>query len=666
MGKASRQKKLPLSATRDLITADAAPGIANSGSRVAAISCALALLVFLVFGQVITHDFINYDDPDYVSANPIVQQGWSIEGVKYAFTALQPYYWQPLTWLSLEMFGGSARAQLIANVVLHAAAVVLLFLLLQSTTAATWTAAFAAAIWGLHPLRIESVAWIAERKDVLSTMLFLATILAYVRGRRALTIILFALALMAKPMVVTLPIVLLLVDIWPLRKRPTIADKIPLAVLAVAVVFITFLGQRGAIASTLPLAMRAGNAIVSYVAYLGKIFVPAHLAVIYPYPAHLDAWKVALSALILIGISAAAAYVKRPQITSGWLWYLCTLVPVIGIVQAGAQSMADRFTYIPSIGIIVALAWTIRIVAVGVIAVIACCVITIFNLPYWRDSVALFTHAVSVTNENALAYVKLGDAHLAQNRVAEANDEYAKAVEYSHGAWLPLASQGIGFVAQKRYVEAVPLLERALALHGDTEATRENYAYALMNTGHPVDATAQFEAAMRLDRTGARRAELLQGLGDAKRLAGRMDEGITDLRASIDVKPTAVAWNDLGSAYSAKGDMDAADRAFTTAIGIDPNLYDAHMNYAAVLSRTGRNDDAAAQIREAMRIDPKNVEPRIYLAIVNAASGKKAEAAALAGEAQAMDAHAANDIFTRALHLPPNDANLQQFIERMR
>ncbi len=650
-----------------------------TSNRTVPVAFALFILTCAVFSPVITHEFINYDDPDYVSANPVVQRGLSAEGIRYAFTSLEPYYWQPLTWLSLQLdvslAGSRPAVHLVTNVILHAAAVVLLFLLLQRTTGLAGPSAIAAAIWAIHPLRVESVAWVAERKDVLSTLLFIATVFAYVRfverrtaARYAAVVMAFVLALMAKPMVVTLPVVLLLVDIWPLRIRPTIKDKIPLLVLAAAVVTLTLVGQRGAIAATLPLVVRLSNAIVNYIAYLGKMAVPVKLAVIYPYTYSIAGWKVAAAALTLLGITAAVLYARRPPVTFGWFWYVVTLLPVAGIVQAGPQSMADRFTYIPSIGIIVGIAFAIRWRAyAGYALVVVLAVLSIVNLRYWRDSITLFTRATQVTKNNALAHVKLGDAFFAQNRIDEASAQYAEAVRASNGAPLPLASAGAVLVQQKKYAEAVDPLQRAVAADPSLSAARENLGAALMNSGRAAEAIPHFEAALRLDaeNRGARRAEILQGLGDAKRLAGRGDDGIADLRASLDTRPTAETWNDLGSAYSAKGEVARAEEAFQQSLRINPNLYDAHMNYSALLNREGRNDDAAAHIREAMRIAPDSVEPRIYLALVMAAGGKNAEAAVIAGEAKGMDARLSNEIFTKALKLAPNDANLDQFIAKM-
>jgi tetratricopeptide (TPR) repeat protein len=661
MGKASREKRRTAIGDR---RSDLPPSPIAGRRSLIALSAGLVVVIILTFGQAISHDFINYDDPDYISANATVQAGLTADGIKYAFTSIRPYYWQPLTWLSLELFGTRPGVQIAVNILLHAAAVVLLFLLLARTTGMIWMAAFAAAIWGVHPLRVESVAWVAERKDVLSTMLFLATILAYVSGRRVLTFALFLLALMAKPMVVTLPVVLLLVDIWPLRRKPTIIDKLPLAAAAIAIVAVTFFGQRGAIAESLPLGIRLSNALVSYAAYLGKLFVPVNLSIIYPYAYRIETWKIAGAALLLAGISAAVLLLKRPHLIAGWFWYVITLIPVIGIVQAGPQSMADRFTYIPSIGIIVALVWTIPIAALGIAAVVAFAALSIYYGHFWRDSTTLFTHAVAVTKENSLAHVKLGDAYLAAGKNAEANEQYANAIDVSHGAAIPLAAAGAALANQKQYEAAIDALKRSIAVDPNIGAAHENYGASLMATGRAAEAIPEFEAALRLDQ-GARRAEIMQGLGDAKRLTGHVDEGIADLRTSLDIKPSAAAWADLGSAYSSKDDAASADEAFKQSIRLDPNLYEPRMSYAALLSRIGRNDDAAAEIREAMRIDPKAIEPRVYLAIINAAMGKNAEAGVLAADAEQMDPKGANEAFTKALRLPPKDTNLQEFIQKM-
>lgn len=678
MGKASRRRK-PETTQSAVPAALPAGGMPDEAGAPRILPIALFLLTFALFARSLSHDFINYDDPDYVTANAVVQRGLSAEGIRYAFTSLQPYYWQPLTWLSLQLdtslFGTSARGYLAVNILLHALAVVLLFFLMHRTTRRLWPSAAVAALWAVHPLRVESVAWVAERKDVLSTLLFIATVYVYVRftERRTLArylavVAVFVLALMSKPMVVMLPFVLLLVDVWPLGLKPSIKDKVPLFVLAAAIVAVTFIGQRGAIAGTLPFSIRISNAIINYSAYLGKMVFPVDLAVVYPYRFDIEMGRVVGSVMLLAAITAGVFFQRRLPLISGWLWYLITLAPVAGIVQAGPQSMADRFTYIPSIGLLYGLAfgfaWRKTAAIIAGVAAVILAVTTFVYLGAWQNSITLFNHAIKATGPNALAQMKLGDALMDLERFEEANAAYAEAVRVSNGGTLPLASAGGALVKQKRYAEAIAPLRRALAAEPNNSAIRENLGTALMNSGQAPEAISHFESALKLDG-GGRRAEILQGLGDAKRIAGRIDDGITDLRSSIAVRATAEAWNDLGSAYSAKGDLASAEDAFKQALRLKPDFYDARMNYSAALNRANRNDEAAAQIREAMRIDPKSIETRVYLALVLAASGRNKEAADAAIGARDIDARLSNEILSKALQMSPAENNLDGFIAKM-
>jgi protein O-mannosyl-transferase len=478
----------------------------------------------------------------------------------------------------------------------------------------------------------------------------------------------FALALMSKPMVVMLPVVLILFDIWPLGLKPSVKDKVPLFVLAGAIAAVTLIGQRGAISDALPVSIRISRAIINYSAYLGKTVLPVDLAVLYPYSYTVEMGKVIGSLMLLAAITAGVIALRRMPLIIGWLWYLVTLAPVAGVVQAGPQAIADRFTYIPSIGLLVGLAFgfawrkTAAIVA-GVVAVVFA-IMTFIYLGAWNNSVTLFTHTIQHTGPNALAQMKLGEALMDLQRFAEADAAFAEAVRVSNGGVLPLAAQGGSFVRQKRYAEAIAPLQHAVVADPNNVSVREFLGTALMNSGQATDAITHFETALKLDR-GARRAAILEGLGDAKRFAGHIDEGIADLRASVAAQPTAEAWNDLGSAYSTKGDLASAEDAFKHAISLKPDFYDARMNYSAVLNRANRNDEAAAQIREAMRIDPKSIEPRIYLALVLAASGKNKEAADAAISARDVDARLANEILSNALQMSPAENNIDAFIARM-
>ncbi len=344
--------------------------------RVAVLCLTLAAITFAVFGQTAGFGFVNYDDNDYVYDNPVVARGLTLKGIVWAFSC-HASNWHPLTWLSHELdcqlYGLNPSGHHLTNVLLHTATVIALFLVLRQMTGALWRSAFVAAVFAIHPLRVESVAWVAERKDVLSGLFFMLTIGAYVRyarrpwspARYGLVVLLFALGLMCKPMLVTLPVVLLLLDYWPLQREESrklsglVLEKLPLLALSAASCVVTLLAQNGAIQSTelYSMPMRYANALVSGMVYLGQMVWPAGLAVFYPYPHNgLPAWEVALAGMLLAGLSAGAwgRRRKQPWLLVGWLWYLVMLLPVVGVIQVGGQAHADRYTYLPQIGIYVA------------------------------------------------------------------------------------------------------------------------------------------------------------------------------------------------------------------------------------------------------------------------------------------------------------------------
>ncbi|MGO9109395.1 MAG: hypothetical protein ACLP9L_09190, partial [Thermoguttaceae bacterium] len=419
----------------------------------------LLLAVITVFGQTANHDFVNFDDDDYVYENRHVRGGLSGEGTVWAITACHFGNWHPLTWLShmldCQLYDLKPSGHHLTNVLLHVAAAVLLFLALQRMTAAPWPSAWAAGVFAIHPLRVESVAWVAERKDVLSGLFFMLTLWLYACyaqrpaswGRYLLVVASFVLGLTAKPMLVTLPFVLLLLDYWPLGRlsplragseknganlpRPErllvrlVMEKIPLFVLAVASCVVTLSAQHDAISSLerLPISWRVANAAVAYIAYLGKMFYPAGLAVLYPFPKRPPAaWEVIAAVTMLSAISAVVfvARQKCPYLLFGWLWYLGTLVPVIGLVQVGSQAMADHYTYLTQIGLYTAIAWgathlagsrpccrwTFAAVSTVVMAGLIVCAWR--QAPYWRDHEALWTHTLACTSQNYLAHNNLG------------------------------------------------------------------------------------------------------------------------------------------------------------------------------------------------------------------------------------------------------------------
>ena len=446
----------------------------------------LALATIALYWPATRCDFITLDDPDFVTANLHVQGGLSWEGVKWAFcNTEQATYWAPLMWLSHELacqlFGLNPWGHHLINVLLHAANTALVFLLFQRLTRATWRSLLLAALFGWHPLRVESVAWVTERKDVLSTFFGLLCLMAYVcyvgeskvqspkskvqspksKGFYFLALLFFALGLMSKAMLVTWPFVMLLLDYWPLQRfkvqgsgfsvRSLVVEKIPFFALAAAASVVTFVVQKkgGAIAAieSLPLGARAGNALVSYCRYLGKTFWPADMAVLYPHPGHWPLAEVLLAGLFLAGISALVFMQRRrqPFMLMGWLWFVGTLVPVIQLVQAGLVAMADRFTYVPSVGLLVLIIWSgyeltrgwrhhvMLLSLAGAAAVVLCMALTRQQLGYWRDSETLFRHALKVTQNNYFAHYNLGDALFSQGQTDEAISQFREAIRLKPG-----------------------------------------------------------------------------------------------------------------------------------------------------------------------------------------------------------------------------------------
>ncbi len=413
----------------------------TSGRRLPlALGAALALLTLAAWLPALRNGFVNLDDPYYVTAQPHVLPGITRAGLAWAWTAKVASNWHPLTMLShmldCQLFGLDPAGHHATSLLLHLANVLLLFAVLWRMTGAAGRSAAVAALFAVHPTHVESVAWVAERKDVLSALFWLLAMGAWERyarapsiGRYLLVALLMALGLMAKPMVVTLPFALLLLDVWPLGrlqlgwKRLTI-EKIPLLALSAASSLITLRYQQTSLAplGVVPWSLRAANALVSYAAYLGKLFLPRHLAVFYPIPLAIPAWKVAGAALLLTALTALAVWRARrePWLLVGWLWFLGTLVPVIGLVQVGRQAMADRYTYIPSIGLFLAVVWSLAelgkahraaLAATAGIVILALAAITWTQIGYWSDSATLFRHALAATgDDNYLAHIGLGKA----------------------------------------------------------------------------------------------------------------------------------------------------------------------------------------------------------------------------------------------------------------
>ena len=547
------------------------------------ISLSLIAASVFIYAPAATHDFVTWDDPAYVSENPHVAAGLTWEGVRWAFTTGYEGNWHPLTWLSYmldtQFFGLSAGPHLLANLVLHILNTLLLFGLLHKMTGALGRSAFVAALFAVHPLHVESVAWVSERKDVLSTLFLLATLWAYVDytrqpGRiRYLTVLLtFALGLMAKPMLVTLPFVVLLLDYWPLRRvaqrrsvLQLVREKLPLLALAAVSSAVTFLVQQRAGALTLltkaPLESRVANALVSYAAYIGKMLWPVRLSAFYP----LRFWPpgVALgSGLALAAVSIAVIWKARryPYLPVGWLWYLGTLVPVIGLVQVGSQSMADRYTYIPLIGLFLIMAWgipdsiprrrfrEIMLPAAAGVAILGCAIGARAQVESWKDGMTLWTHVLEVNPDSDIAHNALGDELAKRGRTQEAMAQYFEALRINPDNAEAHNGLGMGLASEGKTDEAILQFSEVLRHHPDDTDTHNNLGVALVKEGRTNDAILQFSEVLRLNPDDP---DAHNNLGTLLASQGRLGEAVTHFSAAVRLKPDfAIARENLKRALS--------------------------------------------------------------------------------------------------------------------
>jgi len=531
---------------------------AKKSTRRTEILVCLALFVatLVAFWGVTANEFISFDDDEYITANPHVQAGLTGESVAWAFGNYHSNNWHPLTWLvhmtDQELFGEDAGGHHLTSLLFHALNALLLFLGLYRLTGSLGSSALVAALFALHPAHVESVAWASEKKDVISTLFAILTIGAYARyarsasaGRYALALGLFALGLLAKPMLVTLPFVLLLLDYWPLGRccgeppadRPwstLLLEKVPFLVLAAASSWVTLLAQRsGGVLKTLesfPLGTRLANAIVAYAAYLGKLVWPSKLAILYPHPHEFPFWQVGGAALLLAAITAAVFVMRRrqPALIVGWLWFLGTLVPVIGLVQVGNQAFADRYTYLPYIGLFVAIVWSVRslldrkVVVVAVIVVLSTLgVRTWYQTRHWKDTITLFRHTVTVTENNYLIHDNLGKLLAGEGRLDEALEQYREAVRIRPAFTQGHYNAGVALSKAARYDEAVPYFDEAIRQQPDFVKAHFNLAvcHARLNQAEP--AIRHFEEVLRINPDNA---QAHRNLGGILRALGRNED----------------------------------------------------------------------------------------------------------------------------------------------
>lgn len=567
------------------------------------VSIFLMAITWLVFGETLRHPSINFDDQEYVFENPKINTGLTSTGVLWAFTHSHAENWHPLTSIShmldCQLFGLQAGWHHFTNVLLHTIAVILLFLVFREMTGALWRSAFVAALFAIHPLRVESVAWIAERKDVLSGVFFMLTLGAYVRYvrepssiRYLIVAVLFGLGLMTKSMLVTLPFVLLVLDYWPLgrfahvspaepkpkngfgrwwghRSIPTrlILEKIPLIALSAASSIITLFAQKRAAISveSLPLVWRMKNAFVSYVAYMWQMVCPIGLALVYPHPEYrLSLWGVALAIAFLTGVTAVVVAFRRkhPYLITGWLWYVGMLVPVIGIVQVGAQARADRYTYLPQIGLYLIATWTIADLSVAwryrrqILGVAAAIVIAglawlawIQNT-YWRDSEALWTRTLAVTSHNDVAHASLADLLLRRDRIDEAISHSEEALRIHSRNGSAHNTLAFGLFRKGRVDEAVAHWKESLEIRPDDMNAQAYLAWVLATSPDASlrDGAKAVELAKKvLEHTDHADVVVLRTLAAGYAESGRFSEAIETaqqaLQLAIAQDKSALIWD---------------------------------------------------------------------------------------------------------------------------
>jgi tetratricopeptide (TPR) repeat protein len=622
----------------------------------------LILTTCVVYWQVLEHDFVNFDDTIYIISNRHVQEGFTADSITWAFTQKDTSYWHPLTWLSLmanyEIHGLSPSGFHATNLALHVMGSALLFLTLSRMTGSLWRSGFVAALFALHPLNVESVAWAVERKNVLSTFFWMLTLLTYGRyaersnlSRYLLTLLCFTLGLMAKPMLVTLPCVLLLLDYWPLGRfhlqqsrrdfeepppaliQPTahkfpvhrlVLEKIPFFSLSAVSIFLCLWSaqQPGFVVNieTRPISLRIANGLVSYVSYIGKMIWPHDLAVFYPHPDTVPWPQVAAAALFLVIVSLLALRLVRlrPYIFVGWFWYLGTLVPVIGLVQAGLwPAMADRFVYLPLIGLFIVITWGVtdlsvqsryRLAIMSAAAGIVLSALTIrtwTQLHHWKNSEALLEHTLKVTSRNYLAHNNLGAALDERGKIAEAMYHYTEALKINPHYW----------------------------------PAENNLATALAKKGKIREATEHYQKALKLKPYDA---GIHNNFGTSLVRQGKIDEAVSHFLEALEVRPDfAEVYSNLGNVYKEQGQLDEAFSYYSKALEIKPDQAEAHNNLGILLANQGRFKEAISHYAEALRLHPESAETHNNLAV----------ALVELGELEAAISH-----YGKAIDLQPNYA----------
>jgi tetratricopeptide (TPR) repeat protein len=627
----------------------------------------LVVVTLAIYWPATRFEFTNFDDPAYVTDNAMVQRGLTWPSIKWALTSSHSSLWLPLTRLvhlaTWQVFGENSGGHHLVNIIIHALNALLAFLVVERMTGATARSALVAALFAWHPLRVESVAWVAELKDVMAVFFGLLTVWCYLRlvrsGKtidRLLLIASYALGLMCKPMLVTLPFALFLLDIWPLGRlrfpawfpgkpgqapagdsatgvglppnlswRRAIMEKMPLIVMAIALCGVTLFTTTKAVAP-LPLTYRIANAFLSYARYVGKMFYPTDLAVLYPHPGKWPSWQIALAILFCGLVTAGAVSIgrKRPYVFSGWFWFVGILVPVIGLVQAGPQAMADRFTYLPSLGLTMLVVWAVAglaphlpfgkpgAAALGGIATVACLVITHIQLGYWKNSIMLFEHTLAVTTNNDIAHYNLGEALSSRNYLKESIPHYEEAIRLnpkSDDAWNNL---GVVYARLGQRDKAAEYYRKTMEINPNYVAAHFNYGLIHYFQQRMNEALAQFNETLRLapDHHQAR-----TWIGRIFAEQGRPDEARQNFLQALELNPrSADAHYELGVLRMNEGETAAAIQHFQKVIQLKPDYVAVYGKLGLALASSHQPAEAIAQYRRALSFEPDAIEPLNNLA----------------------------------------------------
>jgi len=631
------------------------------------ISILLVSATAAVYGQVAAHRFVNLDDIDYVTGNVMVMQGLTLKGIAWAFTTLHADFWHPLTWLShmldWQLYGAWAGGHHLTNLLLHLASTVLLFLVLAAMTGANWRSAAVAGLFALHPLHVESAAWVAERKDVLSTFFFMLTLAAYVKysrtGRWAhygVVALFFVLSLMSKPMFVTLPVILLLLDLWPLKRfilqdlrrpralLPLLEEKVPLLMIGALFSIVAVIAQMQSPNATslsggYPLWVRLVNGTVSYGTYLVMTVWPAGLVPFYPHLGEqLPLWKAGLSAA---GITAAAVFAlwksrQYPYLIVGLTWYLVTLLPVIGILQVGWHAMADRYTYVPLIGIFIMAAWGMtdlageRPWAKAGLAVAAGAVLGAFmilswiQVGHWKNSVRLFEYVVEASPDNSLAHNNLGSAYQDEGRMQEAIVQYHESIRIQPDFLRAYVNLALAMDREGRSDIAIAFFQHVIINWPQFGAGRAMLADILKKQDQPSEAIKSYLESLKIEEN----PEVHVRLGYLLATEGKKEEAIFHFYRALEMTPSLIdARVNLGILLAKKGMIEEARREYLTALRFAPDLAEAHFSLGNLYLREGKLEEAHRHLSEAVQADPGNAGALTNLGVTLGRQGKIKEAA---------------------------------------